>query len=142
MLAFTLSELLDDNLSLRPRKVALVRGDEQLTFSELFRAAGAAARELERSGASHAALLDVNSLAVPVNLFASAWAGLPCVPLNYRLTDEELDHFTGQLGAVLDHAAEGRLVPVIDRVMPLEEIREAERLMEDREVFGKIVVTP
>ncbi|MDJ0852976.1 MAG: zinc-binding dehydrogenase [Myxococcota bacterium] len=43
---------------------------------------------------------------------------------------------------LLDHAAEGRLVPVIDRVMPLEEIREAERLMEDREVFGKIVVTP
>ncbi len=44
--------------------------------------------------------------------------------------------------SLLDHAARGRLVPVIDRVMPLEEIREAERLMEDREVFGKIVVTP
>ena len=43
---------------------------------------------------------------------------------------------------LLDYAADGRLVPVIDRVMPLEEIREAERLMEDREVFGKIVVTP
>jgi alcohol dehydrogenase len=32
--------------------------------------------------------------------------------------------------------------PVIDKVLPLESIREAERLMEEREVFGKIVVTP
>lgn len=43
---------------------------------------------------------------------------------------------------LLDHAAAGTLVPVIDRVMPLSEVREAERLMEDREVFGKIVLVP
>jgi alcohol dehydrogenase len=34
------------------------------------------------------------------------------------------------------------MLPVIDKVLPLEDIREAERLMEEREVFGKIVVTP
>ena len=28
------------------------------------------------------------------------------------------------------------------RGMPLEEVREAERLMEDREISGKIVITP
>jgi alcohol dehydrogenase len=33
-------------------------------------------------------------------------------------------------------------MPVIDRVIPLDQIREAERRMEAREVFGKIVVTP
>ena len=44
--------------------------------------------------------------------------------------------------AMLDHAANKTLVPVIDRVMPLSEVREAERLMEDREVFGKIVLVP
>jgi alcohol dehydrogenase len=43
---------------------------------------------------------------------------------------------------LLDHAAAGTLVPVIDRVMPLADVREAERLMEDREVFGKIVLVP
>ncbi|MEQ9396058.1 zinc-binding dehydrogenase [Marinobacter salarius] len=42
---------------------------------------------------------------------------------------------------LLQYASAGKLVPVIDRVLPLEEIQEAERLMEDREVFGKIVVT-
>lgn len=44
--------------------------------------------------------------------------------------------------ALLDLAAEGRLAPVIDRVFPLERIHEAEALMENRELFGKIVVTP
>ena len=44
--------------------------------------------------------------------------------------------------AMLSYAQDGSLVPVIDKVMPLEEVREAERLMENREVFGKIVLVP
>ena len=44
--------------------------------------------------------------------------------------------------AMLEYAADGSLRPVIDKVMPLEEVHEAERLMEEREVFGKIVLTP
>jgi alcohol dehydrogenase len=32
--------------------------------------------------------------------------------------------------------------PVIDRSFPLTEAREALRLLEDREVFGKVVVCP
>ena len=47
-----------------------------------------------------------------------------------------------ELCALLDMVADGRLKPVIDRVLPLDEIHEAERLLEDREVFGKVVVTP
>ncbi|WP_053206109.1 zinc-binding dehydrogenase [Jiangella muralis] len=37
---------------------------------------------------------------------------------------------------------DGRLKPVIDRVLPLDDIREAERLIEERLVFGKVVITP
>lgn len=44
--------------------------------------------------------------------------------------------------ALLEMARSGALVPVVDRVMPLDEVREAERLLEDREVFGKVVVAP
>ena len=47
-----------------------------------------------------------------------------------------------ELVTLLDMVADGRLQPIIDRVLPLEEIHEAERLLEDREVFGKVVVTP
>lgn len=36
----------------------------------------------------------------------------------------------------------GKLKPVIDRVLPLNKVNEAFRLLEDREVFGKVVVTP
>ena len=36
----------------------------------------------------------------------------------------------------------GKLEPVIHTVLPLEEIREADRLLEDREAFGKVIVTP
>ncbi|MBW2267943.1 MAG: acyl--CoA ligase [Deltaproteobacteria bacterium] len=64
--------------------------DTALSYEEIFRAAGAAAEEVRRSGAKHLALLDVSSPAVPVALFAAAWAGVPFVPLNYRLTGDEL----------------------------------------------------
>ena len=32
--------------------------------------------------------------------------------------------------------------PVIDRVLPLNEAREAMRLLDDREVIGKVIVRP
>ncbi|HIG41080.1 MAG: zinc-binding dehydrogenase [bacterium] len=44
--------------------------------------------------------------------------------------------------AMLAYAQSGELTPVLDRVIPLEQVRDAERLMEDRDVFGKIVITP
>jgi acyl-CoA synthetase (AMP-forming)/AMP-acid ligase II len=78
-------------------RVAVKSGDDTLTFSELFDAAGAAAAEVSAAGAERLALLDVSSLAVPVGLFASAWSGLPFVPLNYRLTGEELDALVAQI---------------------------------------------
>ena len=46
------------------------------------------------------------------------------------------------IATMLDYASDKSLLPVIDKVMPLEEVHEAERLMEEREVFGKIVLQP
>jgi alcohol dehydrogenase len=46
------------------------------------------------------------------------------------------------LAALLDLVRSGRLVPVIDRELPLAEGAEAMRLLEDRSFFGKIVITP
>lgn len=48
----------------------------------------------------------------------------------------------GDLFPILAHAAAGRLRPVIDRVLPLAEAAAAHRLIESREVFGKIVLIP
>jgi alcohol dehydrogenase len=46
------------------------------------------------------------------------------------------------LEALLAMVEDGRLKPAIDRVLPLAEAREGVRLLEDREVIGKVVVVP
>jgi alcohol dehydrogenase len=46
------------------------------------------------------------------------------------------------LERLLDLAASRQLVPVIDRVLPLSEGAAAISLLEDRQVFGKIIVAP
>jgi alcohol dehydrogenase len=46
------------------------------------------------------------------------------------------------VATALDHAGAGRVKPVISHRLPLSEAREAERLMEDRKFFGKIVLLP
>ncbi len=43
---------------------------------------------------------------------------------------------------LIELAAKGELRPVIDRELPLGEAAEAHRLIEAREVFGKIVLRP
>jgi len=47
----------------------------------------------------------------------------------------------GDLIAILDHVAAGRLRAVVERTLPWEDVREAHRLLEDRAVFGKLVLT-
>ena len=44
------------------------------------------------------------------------------------------------LHTLLDMIRDGRLQPVVDKELPLEEVNEAFRLLEDREVFGKVVL--
>jgi NADPH2:quinone reductase len=48
----------------------------------------------------------------------------------------------GSFETILDRFAQGVYQPVIDRVMPLRDAQEAHRLVENREVLGKIVLDP
>jgi NADPH:quinone reductase-like Zn-dependent oxidoreductase len=43
---------------------------------------------------------------------------------------------------VLRWIERGRLSPVVDRVLPLEQAAEAHRVLEAREAFGKVVLQP
>jgi NADPH:quinone reductase-like Zn-dependent oxidoreductase len=47
-----------------------------------------------------------------------------------------------ELLTVLGHVAAGRLKPVVDRVLPLEEGVQAQALLESRQTFGKLVLAP
>jgi acyl-CoA synthetase (AMP-forming)/AMP-acid ligase II len=78
-------------------RVAVQNGPSTLTYAELFQAAGSAAAEISASGCERLAVLDVSSLALPIGLFASAWAGVPFVPLNYRLTGTELERLLAEI---------------------------------------------
>jgi acyl-CoA synthetase (AMP-forming)/AMP-acid ligase II len=71
-------------------RVAITNGDEHLTYGALFEAASAAGAKARSAGARYFAMLDESSLAFPIALFGAAWAGIPFVPLNYRLTEDEL----------------------------------------------------
>src|SRR5579862_2488863 len=50
--------------------------------------------------------------------------------------------YDDNLSALMDMIADGKMKPVIDKVLPLEQAREGLRLIEDREVIGKVVVVP
>jgi acyl-CoA synthetase (AMP-forming)/AMP-acid ligase II len=78
-------------------RVAVVSGDTRMTYSELFEAAGRAAARFRASGAETLSLLDISTPALPIGVFAAAWAGGPFVPLNYRLTGAELENLAGQI---------------------------------------------
>ncbi len=75
--------------------------EDNLTYQQLFDAAGSTATMLRATDAENVGLLDEASPALPTALFASAWAGKPFAPLNYRLDDAGL----GALAQRLDPAA-------------------------------------
>ena len=43
---------------------------------------------------------------------------------------------------LLDKVQDGSIIPVIGAVLPLEETAEGHRLLEEREIFGKVIITP
>jgi alcohol dehydrogenase len=49
---------------------------------------------------------------------------------------------TEDLKTLLDLVSSQRLLPIIDKVLPLEETAEGERLLEEREVVGKVLLKP
>ena len=86
-----LSLLLDMAASAMPDRVGIVAGDTELTYGELAHRALAAAQLFAATpNAERVVMVDLNSAAVPIALYGSALAGVPFVPVNYRLTDEQL----------------------------------------------------
>jgi acyl-CoA synthetase (AMP-forming)/AMP-acid ligase II len=73
-----------------PERIGLVCGGRRWSYGALLQAARAAATAIAGSGCSHVALLDESSEAAAIALFGAALAGVPYVPLNYRLADLDL----------------------------------------------------
>jgi acyl-CoA synthetase (AMP-forming)/AMP-acid ligase II len=73
------------------------RDGSGLTYQQMFEHAGAAAAYFMGAGIERVSLVDVSSPALPLTLFGAAWAGKPFVPLNYRLTADELRHLAAEV---------------------------------------------
>jgi acyl-CoA synthetase (AMP-forming)/AMP-acid ligase II len=93
-------------------RVAVGNREGGLTYQQLFDRAGAAADRFRSEPIEHVAMVDVASEALPISLFGAAWAGLPFVPINYRLADDELRALVARVSpgtVICDPAAESRV---------------------------------
>ncbi len=87
-----------------------------LAFGQLRSAACEAASALAPDGSVQAIVyVGLNGAAMPVAMFAAGYAGLPFVPLNYRLTDAELCRLLARnapAAVVIDDAMASRIAGV------------------------------
>lgn len=94
MLLEMLAEGAPDRVVLGPKKGGLSAG-------ELLERSRRAAALFRSEGAERVGFVGLNSEVVPIGLFGAAMAGVPFAPLNYRLTDEELDAILRRLAPAL-----------------------------------------
>ena len=71
-------------------RILLGTASDGLTAADLATRARRLGAQLGRMPGERVGLVDLNSEAVPLLLFGAALAGKPFVPINYRLTDEQL----------------------------------------------------
>jgi acyl-CoA synthetase (AMP-forming)/AMP-acid ligase II len=95
-----------------PERVGLVCDARRWSYQSLLGAARGAAAGIRNSGCAHVALLDENSEAAAIALFGAAIAGVPYVPLNYRLADADL-------AALLQRIAPACIIGDADRIRRL-----------------------
>ena len=72
-----------------PDRVAVSNGAQQMTYAELAQSA----RQLAAATPNHHRIgfLDESNISAPVALFASALRGVPYVPMNYRLAQDQIE---------------------------------------------------
>lgn len=73
-----------------PDRRALTHDGRHYTYADLYAAAKRAAYHFSTENVKFVSLLDVSSPAVPIALMGAAMAGVPYVPLNYRLSEEQI----------------------------------------------------
>jgi acyl-CoA synthetase (AMP-forming)/AMP-acid ligase II len=99
--ALSISLLLEMAVSADPERIALVDGDNRVTTGELGELADGGAGVIAASGAEHVAYVGSGGVMQPLLIFASARAGLPYTPINYRLSAHGVQELIARLPAPL-----------------------------------------
>jgi acyl-CoA synthetase (AMP-forming)/AMP-acid ligase II len=107
--------LLDIASSTAPDRVVLGRRSDGMSLERLAALAAGGALVIRDSGAQTVVFLGSNGPAFPVAVFASARAGVPISPLNYRLSAEQLTGLLDRLDDPLIIADEEQLGQVAGR---------------------------
>ncbi|NLU61912.1 long-chain fatty acid--CoA ligase [Rhodococcus sp. HNM0563] len=122
--------VLDMATSVVPDRVAIGRRESGLTYSRLDEIASGGATVLKERGAAHLVFVGVNGPILPVLTFASAKAGIPIAPLNYRLATEQLRDLVAQLERpliVADPAYKDKLEGAAGHLLTTDEFFDAAR---------------
>src|SRR5688572_3652625 len=93
-------------------RMALGSGKDGLTYAGLLDQARRVATVVAGSGAERLVFVAQNSARLPALLFGSGLTGVPFVPVNYRLADEQLCSTlarTSPAVAVVDDGSVGRI---------------------------------
>jgi acyl-CoA synthetase (AMP-forming)/AMP-acid ligase II len=110
-----------------------------LTTRQLDAYAAGAASILRGTGVGRVAFCDTNGLAFPVTLFGAVKAGLPLVPLNYRLSDDQLGEIVRahELVAVASSEQAERL-----RKLGVGQVFESSEFLDEADVAAPSEVAP
>lgn len=96
---FTLLEMAADAMGDR---IAISHGDTDIDYAGLLAASRRVAARVRATAATRLAYLAVNGPAAPAALFGAALAGVPYVPINYRLAHDEIAALLARIpGALL-----------------------------------------
>lgn len=140
-----ISTILELIASSVPNRVAVSDTTQQFTYAQVDAASSQLAQRITESRYEQVSWLATNSALFPIMVFACAKAGVPFVPLNYRLADEMLQRQGQRLGNALliaDPLSSGRL----NGLENLEEVLTHELLTEissdpTRHIASEVAIT-
>src|SRR6202022_3342434 len=122
-----------------PERIALVDGGNRLTTGELSELAGGGAGVIAASGAEHVVYIGSGGLMAPLLIFASARAGVPYTPINYRLSADGVQELIGRLPdplVIVDDRYRDMVGDAGKRVMGSQEFLAAARTAEPAAEFA------
>ncbi|MDV7352785.1 AMP-binding protein [Rhodococcus oxybenzonivorans] len=122
----SISLLLEMAVSGNPDRVAIVVDDTTLTYQQFADRVSAAGSVISQADVETVVYLGGSGFELPILVFASAYAGVPFTPVNYRLSTEQIHELIGRLPKPLVVAESAYLDAVsgsAGRIISVDEFR-------------------
>ncbi|CAM3209882.1 acyl-CoA synthetase (AMP-forming)/AMP-acid ligase II [Williamsia muralis] len=135
----SISLLLEMAASAHPDRIAVVTDELRLTVAELATVTAGGAGVIAESGAEHVVYVGTGGAHLPFLLFASAQAGIPFTPLNYRLSAEGINGLIARLRdplVVVDLDYRDMVDVPPDRIMDSDELLDRAHTAEPYTTFA------